>query len=107
MTAKKAIIFTTVLGLLFTGPACSPVPIRTALNSRPKPHGRRCWRCFSARRRERSRVISHKQHGRRCEKRGTTSGASMLSGFSMLTGQLNSRGQQLQTFEAGPTLVLL
>jgi hypothetical protein len=31
----------------------------------------------------------------------------MLSGFSMLTGQLNSRGQQLQTFEAGPTLVLL
>jgi hypothetical protein len=31
----------------------------------------------------------------------------MLSGFSMLTGQLNSRGQQLQTFDAGPTLVLL
>jgi hypothetical protein len=40
-------------------------------------------------------------------KAGTTSGASMLSGFSMLTGQLNSRGQQVQTFEAGPTLVLL
>jgi len=31
----------------------------------------------------------------------------VVSGFSMLTGQLNSRGQQLQTFDAGPTLVLL
>jgi hypothetical protein len=40
-------------------------------------------------------------------KGGTNSGASLLSGFSMLTRQLNSRGQQLQTFEAGPTLLLL
>jgi type IV pilus assembly protein PilA len=40
-------------------------------------------------------------------KAGTTSGASMLTGFSALTGQLTARGQQLQTFEAGPTLVLI
>ena len=40
-------------------------------------------------------------------KAGTSSGASLLSGFSMLSGQLTSRGQQLQAFEAGPTLVLL
>jgi len=35
------------------------------------------------------------------------SGASMLAGFSALTSQLSARGQQLQTFEAGPTLVLI
>jgi hypothetical protein len=40
-------------------------------------------------------------------KAGTTSGASMLGGFSALTSQLNARGQQLQTFEAGPTLMLI
>jgi hypothetical protein len=40
-------------------------------------------------------------------KAGTTSSASMLSGFSALTAQLSARGQQLQTFEAGPTLVLV
>src|ERR1700685_4414551 len=30
-----------------------------------------------------------------------------LSGFSMLTSQMAARGQQLQTFEAGPTLVMV
>jgi hypothetical protein len=40
-------------------------------------------------------------------KAGATSSASMLSGFSALTGQLTARGQELQTFEAGPTLVLI
>lgn len=35
------------------------------------------------------------------------SGTSMLDGFSMLTGRLNAVGQQLQTFEAGPTLMLI
>ncbi len=30
---------------------------------------------------------------------------SLLGGFSMLTGQMAARGQQLQSFEAGPTLV--
>jgi hypothetical protein len=40
-------------------------------------------------------------------KAGTTSGASMLNGFSAMTSQLTARGQQLQTFEAGPTLVLI
>jgi cytochrome c5 len=29
----------------------------------------------------------------------------MLEGFSAITGQLTARGQQLQTFEAGPTLI--
>ena len=33
------------------------------------------------------------------------SGPSMFSGFTALTSQLNARGQQMQTFEAGPTLV--
>jgi hypothetical protein len=32
---------------------------------------------------------------------------SFLGGFSMLTGQMAARGQQLQTFEAGPTLVMI
>ena len=36
-----------------------------------------------------------------------TSSASMLGGFSALTNQLTAHGQQLQTFEAGPTLVLI
>ena len=40
-------------------------------------------------------------------KAGTSSSASILSGFSALTSQLSARGQQLQTFEAGPTLVLV
>jgi hypothetical protein len=35
------------------------------------------------------------------------SGASMIAGFSALTSQLSARGQQLQTFEAGPTLLLI
>jgi hypothetical protein len=37
-------------------------------------------------------------------KAGTTSGTPLLAGFSALTSQL-SHGQQLQTFEAGPTLL--
>jgi hypothetical protein len=36
---------------------------------------------------------------------GTTSGIPFLYGFSMLTSQMATRGQQLQTFEAGPTLL--
>jgi hypothetical protein len=39
-------------------------------------------------------------------KASTTSGASMLTGFSAMTTQLTARGQQLQTFESGPTLLL-
>jgi hypothetical protein len=35
------------------------------------------------------------------------SGASMLAGFSAITTQLSARGQLLQTFEAGPTLLLI
>jgi hypothetical protein len=35
------------------------------------------------------------------------SGASMLDGFSLMTSQLTAQGQQLQTFEAGPTLILI
>jgi hypothetical protein len=35
------------------------------------------------------------------------SGASMLDGFSLMTSQLTAQGQQLQTFEAGPTLMLI
>ena len=38
---------------------------------------------------------------------GTTPGTSLLSGLSLLTGQMAARAQQLQTFEAGPTLVLI
>jgi hypothetical protein len=40
-------------------------------------------------------------------KAGSGSSASMLTGFSAMTSQLSARGQQLQTFEAGPTLVLV
>ena len=40
-------------------------------------------------------------------KAGTTPGASMLSSFSLLTSQLTASGQQLQTFEAGPTLLMI
>jgi len=38
---------------------------------------------------------------------GTTSGASMFTGISAITAQLSARGQQLQTFDAGPTLLLI
>jgi len=40
-------------------------------------------------------------------KANPASGASMLIGLSAITSQINARGQQLQTFEAGPTLVLI
>jgi hypothetical protein len=40
-------------------------------------------------------------------KAGSTPGASLFGGFSALTGQLGAHGQQFQTFEAGPTLVLV
>src|SRR6202008_4176484 len=40
-------------------------------------------------------------------KAGTTSGMPFLSGFSMLTSQMAAHGQQLQTFEAGPALLLI
>jgi hypothetical protein len=35
------------------------------------------------------------------------SGASMMQGFSMMTSQLSARGQQLQTFDTGSTLLLV
>jgi type IV pilus assembly protein PilA len=38
-------------------------------------------------------------------KSGSASGPSMLDGLSAITGQLSARGQQLQTFEAGPVLI--
>jgi type IV pilus assembly protein PilA len=41
------------------------------------------------------------------QKASATSGAPMFSGFSALTGQLSAHGQQIQTFEAGTTLVLI
>jgi hypothetical protein len=37
-------------------------------------------------------------------KAGGSDSVSMLQGFSALSGQLTASGQQLQTFEAGPTL---
>jgi hypothetical protein len=40
-------------------------------------------------------------------KASPTSGASMATGLSAMTSQLSAQGQQLQTFEAGPTLILL
>jgi hypothetical protein len=40
-------------------------------------------------------------------KASAASGAPILSGLPALTGQLTAHGQQLQTFEAGPTLVLI
>jgi hypothetical protein len=40
-------------------------------------------------------------------KAGATSGASAFGGLSAMTGQLSAHGQQFQTFEAGPTLVLV
>jgi hypothetical protein len=38
-------------------------------------------------------------------KSGATPGTSMLDSFSVITSQLNARGQQMQTFEAGPILM--
>ena len=40
-------------------------------------------------------------------KAGAASGASMFGSFSLLTNQLAASGQQLQTFEAGPILVMI
>jgi len=36
-----------------------------------------------------------------------TSGRSMLDGYSVLLTQLNAHGQQMQTFDAGPTLMTI
>jgi hypothetical protein len=38
-------------------------------------------------------------------KAGTAPGTSLIEGLSAMTSQLSARGQQLQTFEAGPTLI--
>ncbi|MGA9967504.1 MAG: hypothetical protein WBQ10_20065 [Terriglobales bacterium] len=105
MTAKKAIIFTTVLGLLFTT-SLFAVPSDSAQLA-PQTARQALLEMFFGK--TPGTFESHLPQATRAalRKAGTTSGASMLSGFSMLTGQLNSRGQQLQTFEAGPTLVLL
>jgi hypothetical protein len=46
-----------------------------------------------------TRAALHKAHA--------DSGTSMLDGFSLMAGQLSARGGQLQTFEAGPTLVMM
>jgi hypothetical protein len=40
-------------------------------------------------------------------KAGPTPGTSFLGGYSAIMGQLTAHGQQLQTFEAGPTLMSL
>jgi len=40
-------------------------------------------------------------------KSGAAPGTSMLDGFSAMVSQLSARGQQLQTFEVGPTLMLI
>jgi type IV pilus assembly protein PilA len=40
-------------------------------------------------------------------KGGPTPGTSFLGGYSAIMGQLTAHGQQLQTFEAGPTLMSL
>jgi len=105
MTAKKAIIFTTVFGLLFT----TSLFATPSDSAQPAPQTARQALLEMFFSKTPGTFESHLPQATRAalRKAGTTSGASMLSGFSMLTGQLNSRGQQLQTFEAGPTLVLL
>lgn len=40
-------------------------------------------------------------------KSGATPGTSMLAGFTAMTSQLNAHGQQMQTFDVGPTLMLI
>jgi type IV pilus assembly protein PilA len=40
-------------------------------------------------------------------RKGDGQGLSLLQQFSLLSSQINSQGQQLQTFEAGPTLVIV
>ncbi|HEV2729537.1 MAG TPA: hypothetical protein VGV15_05860 [Terriglobales bacterium] len=40
-------------------------------------------------------------------RKGDGQGLSLLQQFSLLSSQLNSQGQQLQTFEAGPTLMVV
>jgi hypothetical protein len=40
-------------------------------------------------------------------KAGPTPGTSFLGGYSAIMGQLTAHGQQLQTFEAGPTLMAM
>jgi hypothetical protein len=40
-------------------------------------------------------------------RKGDGQGLSLLQQFSLLSSQINSQGQQLQTFEAGPTLMVV
>ena len=104
-STKKATIFTSVFALLlstslFATPSDSAQPApQTARQALLEMFFSKTPGTFESHLPQATRAALRKA--------GTTSGASMLSGFSMLTGQLNSRGQQLQTFEAGPTLVLL
>jgi hypothetical protein len=104
-STKKATIFTSVFALLLSS-SLFATPSDTA---QPAPQTARQALLEMFFGKTPGTFESHLQQATRAalRKAGTTSGASMLSGFSMLTGQLNSRGQQLQTFEAGPTLLLL
>lgn len=104
-STKKATIFTSVFGLLL-GTSLSATPSDSA---QPAPQTARQALLEMFCSQTPGMFESHLPQATRAamRKAGTNSGASLLSGFSMLTGQLNSRGQQLQTFEAGPTLVLL
>jgi hypothetical protein len=104
-STKKATVFTSVFALLlstslFATPSDSAQPApQTARQALLEMFFSKTPGMFESHLPQATRAAMRKA--------GTSSGASLLSGFSMLTGQLNSRGQQLQTFEAGPTLVLL
>ena len=95
-TKKLVLIFTMLFGGLFASAQATPQTARQALLEMffSKTPG-----TFEKHLPQATRAALRKA--------GTNSGASMLTGFSALTGQLSARGQQLQTFEAGPTLMLI
>jgi hypothetical protein len=95
-TKKLVLIFTMLFGGLFASAQATPQTARQALLEMffSKTPG-----TFEKHLPQATRAALRKA--------GTNSGASMLTAFSALTGQLSARGQQLQTFEAGPTLMLI
>src|SRR5579863_394609 len=104
MTNRKKAIFTSVFALLF-----SSLFATSSDSPQPAPQTARQALLEMFFSKTPGTFESHLPQATRTalRKAGTTSGATMLNGFSMLTGQLNSHGQQLQTFEAGPILLLL
>jgi len=107
MTSTKkpfALVFNGVLALLFTSLLAGP-----SASAQPAPQTARQALLEMLFSKTPGSFEKHLPQATRAafQKADTPSVASMVLGFSALASQLNTNGQQLQTFEAGPTLLLV